>query len=139
MSDRVLVRVLLRIAGLLMVATSLPAVASAAAVLIAAFFPSAAMAGSRVVYVYQTAGYALAQLLQCLFGLYLLFRGKWAIALCTRGLSGCCFDCGYDLTGHTKEACPECGAVIPPSQRAKLGAAEAAGMQGGSDAPSVES
>ena len=120
MSDRALVRVLLRIAGLLMVATSLPAVASNVAVLVAAFFPSAAMAGSRVVYVNQIAAYALAQLLQCVFGLYLLFRGKWAIALCTRGLSGCCFDCGYDLTGHTKEACPECGAVMPASQRAAL-------------------
>lgn len=141
MADRVLVRLLLRVAGLVLMATGLPALAGTLSNLVAAMFPATPLRGAFFSqgYMIQMGVYSVAQLLQCLFGLYLLFRGKRVIDLCTRGLAGCCFDCGYDLTGHTREACPECGAVIPPSQRAKLGTAETGRKQGGSDAPSVES
>jgi hypothetical protein len=29
-----------------------------------------------------------------------------------------CVDCGYDLTGHTSERCPECG-ELPPTPEAE--------------------
>ncbi len=124
MADRVLARILLRVAGLLLLASGVPGFLMYLTVFVQAFVPATASPfTSTPGYVIQMAIYSLAQLLQCVLALYLLFRGKWAVSLCTRGLSGCCFDCGYDLAGHTKDTCPECGAAIPPSQRAALHAA----------------
>lgn len=52
--------------------------------------------------------------LQSLFGLYLLFGGRWIIRYCLSDVRSRCVFCGYDLSGITSGVCPECGTPAAP-------------------------
>lgn len=41
-------------------------------------------------------------------GLYLFFSGEWIVNLAIPGNRPYCQECGYDLTGATRNRCPEC-------------------------------
>lgn len=123
MSERVLARLFLRLMGLYLVCQYIPSVLSQAGTVIAIFAGGLSATGT---FGWAAAPYliwAVTALLGVALGLNLLFWGNWAIALCTRGLSGCCFECGYDLAGHNRDACPECGTPLLSSQRTQPDAA----------------
>ncbi len=52
-------------------------------------------------------------MLQFIFGLYLLFGGKWIVNLCIPSNRPYCQECGYDLSRATSANCPECGVKLP--------------------------
>ncbi len=52
-------------------------------------------------------------MLQFIFGLYLLFGGKWIVNLCIPSNRPYCPECGYDLSKATSANCPECGVKLP--------------------------
>jgi len=52
-------------------------------------------------------------LIQALVGLLLFFRVDWIANHAIPSNRPYCVECGYDLTGHTTEKCPECGTAKP--------------------------
>ncbi len=48
-----------------------------------------------------------------IFGLYLLFGGKWIVNLCIPSNRPYCPECGYDLSKATSANCAECGVKLP--------------------------
>ncbi len=51
---------------------------------------------------------AAGPLLQIALGLYLFFGGEWIVNKAIPGNRPYCHECGYDLTGATRNRCPEC-------------------------------
>ncbi len=52
-------------------------------------------------------------ILPFVFGLYLLFGGKWLVDKIIPSNRPYCPNCGYPLTDTASEQCPECGIALP--------------------------
>ena len=55
-----------------------------------------------------------------LFVLFAILPGVWSVRVCRtwRRVEGHCTSCGYNLTGNTSGACPECGS--PTTQESAM-------------------
>lgn len=97
-------RLLVRLAGIVLVGLALPGIAAAVAPLI---YDSAAI--SIHVNVPYYLGNLIAPVVQFALGLYLLLGGKWLMRHCLRGIDTICPYCAYDISAVASDTCPECG------------------------------
>lgn len=124
MHERVLVRILLRILGLYTLGWNAISCVTWAAMMVDRYSQNRLTAGAIRIYSPFSANTSgVMCLVGAALGAYLLFGGRRIEDMCLRGLSGCCFECGYDLAGHNRDACPECGTPLLPSQRTQPDAA----------------
>lgn len=124
----------LRAAGVVFVGISLPATANSLGalygILHTIIFPPPAntVTGmwSGVNYAFGFAGNNLVHaairasgpILQFVFGVYLLFRGRLLMRLCVPDIGARCPVCEYDLRRNSSGKCPECGCEIRPFKAA---------------------
>ena len=113
-----LFRVLVKVIGVWMVATAISVVASRIGT--AFYFVSLGTGvGAGPHYFYARYGdngfidFVASELseptVQLLIGLLLFFRSNWIANLAIPSNRPYCVECGYDLTAHAADKCPECG------------------------------
>ena len=119
-----LFRVLVKVIGVAMVATAAVTILKQAAIVFYYMFISGSggfqSGGASYFYMFNDDGlqeYLLAELtspiIQLTIGFLLFFRSNWIANLAIPSNRPYCVECGYDLTGHAAEKCPECGTAKP--------------------------
>ena len=107
MSRFVWFRLMVRLVGLWLVATSAPSVVGGLISLISMLILPGAFPGGGVFWL--QLAWPVASSLELGAGVYFLFFGKRLIAWCLRDVDNSCGRCGYDISGVNANACPECG------------------------------
>lgn len=113
-------RLVFRVVGVLLIALSLPTVASLITGIVSAFWnqmradPLNAPAHSWLAYAVGVFVASIGALAQLALGLYLFINPRWLMKVCIDDITYRCPACRADLRGVTAPlACPTCGVRLP--------------------------